>query len=113
MCGAGNVEGMANAYGQWQVEAIGVEQPANAPASLYVAVEDSTGRLAVVSSPDPQATLADSWQQWQIPFSDLGNVNLGSVAKVYIGVGDRDNPSAGGTGTIYVDDIGFGRPAAD
>ena len=108
-----NVSTTGTVTGQWQAEAIGVEQPANAPASLYVAVEDSTGRLAVVSSPDPQATLADSWQQWQIPFSDLGNVNLGSVAKVYIGVGDRDNPSAGGTGTIYVDDIGFGRPAAD
>jgi len=28
------------------------------------------------------------------------------------GVGDRDNPTAGGTGTIYIDDIGFGHPAS-
>jgi hypothetical protein len=36
-------------------------------------------------------------------------VNLSRVAIMYVGVGDRDNPTAGGTGTIFVDDIGYGR----
>jgi hypothetical protein len=31
---------------------------------------------------------------------------------MYIGIGDRDNPTAGGTGLIFIDDIGFGKPAA-
>jgi hypothetical protein len=32
---------------------------------------------------------------------------------LYIGIGDRDNPTAGGTGRIFIDDVGFGRPAAE
>jgi len=32
-------------------------------------------------------------------------VNLAKVKKLYIGVGDRKSPAAGGTGRIYVDDI--------
>jgi hypothetical protein len=40
-----------------------------------------------------------------IPFEDLSGVNLGRVAMMYIGVGDRDNPTAGGTGLIFVDDV--------
>ena len=24
---------------------------------------------------------------------------------------DRDNPTAGGAGTVFIDDVGFGRPA--
>ena len=52
------------------------------------------------------------WQQWLIPFSDLDGINLGSVERLYLGVGDRDNPSAGGTGVIFIDDIGIGHPAA-
>ena len=55
----------------------------------------------------------DTWQEWLIPYSDLGGVNLSRVAMMYIGVGDRDNPSAGGTGLIFVDDIGFGKPAVE
>ena len=46
-----------------------------------------------------------------IPYSDLAGVNLNSVAMIYVGVGDRDNPTSGGAGTIFVDDIGYGRPA--
>jgi hypothetical protein len=41
----------------------------------------------------------------------LAGVNLSRVAILYIGVGDRDNPSAGGTGLIFIDDVGYGHPA--
>ncbi len=30
-----------------------------------------------------------------------------------IGVGNPTNPTAGDTGIVYVDDIGFGRPAME
>jgi len=30
-----------------------------------------------------------------------------------IGVGSKTSPKAGGTGTVYIDDIGYGRPAAE
>jgi len=39
-------------------------------------------------------------------------VNLSRVNKMVIGVGSKTSPKAGGSGTVYVDDIGFGRPAA-
>jgi hypothetical protein len=29
---------------------------------------------------------------------------------MYIGIGDRANPKAGGHSLIYIDDIGFGHP---
>jgi len=31
---------------------------------------------------------------------------------MYIGLGDRNNPTAGGAGTIFVDDVGYGKPTA-
>ncbi len=99
--------------GSWQVAGIGVTQPVgNAPESLYVAVEDAAGSINVVKDPSPAATTRTGWNQWQIPFSDLTGVNLSRVTKMYIGVGDRNAPTAGGTGVVYIDDIGYGRPAA-
>ncbi len=84
--------------------------PGNDPATLYVAVEDSAGHVAVVNHSDPDATGALQWQEWRIPFSDLAGVDLTSVEMLYIGLGDRNNPTAGGTGLIYIDDIQIGRP---
>jgi F5/8 type C domain len=86
----------------------------NTAAALYIAVEDSAGNVAVVTHPDPDAVLAATWQGWTIPFGTLtdAGVNPAAVKTISIGLGDRANPSAGGTGTLYVDDIGFGTPLA-
>ncbi|MDY0355928.1 MAG: LamG-like jellyroll fold domain-containing protein [Sedimentisphaerales bacterium] len=86
------------------------ETPGNDPAPLYVAVEDRAGRTAVVTHPDPEATVLMEWQTWEIPFSTLDGVAMNNVAVMYIGVGNRSNPVAGGSGRIYVDEIGVGRP---
>jgi hypothetical protein len=40
----------------------------------------------------------------------LAGVNLAKVEKLYLGVGDRNAPAAGGTGRIYVDDIRVTKP---
>jgi hypothetical protein len=37
-------------------------------------------------------------------------VNLAAVKKMYIGLGNRTSPKAGGTGTIYIDDIRLHTP---
>jgi hypothetical protein len=93
----------------WQVAEIGVAQPeGNIPEALYVVVEDTSGNVAVVTHPDPGATAVPGWNEWLIPYSDLAGVNLSRVAIMYIGVGNRDNPTAGGTGLIFIDDIGYG-----
>jgi len=108
-----NITTTGNVTGAWETQGIGVEQPAgNDPEALYVAVEDSTGNVAVMTHPDPLAVLSMDWQEWKIPFSELGGVNLGRVAIMTIGVGNRDNPSAGGSGLIFIDDVGYGRPAS-
>ncbi len=68
--------------------------------------------LAVVKHLDPKAVLLDSWQEWDIDlreFSDDG-VDLTSVEKMYIGVGNRTTPQMGGTGRLFFDDIRLYRP---
>ena len=82
----------------------------NAAEPLYVAVEDSSGSVAVVTYSNLEVATTEAWLQWQIPLSDLAGVNLAAVESLHIGLGDRDNPSAGGAGIVYIDDVGFGTP---
>ncbi len=108
-----NVATTGNVTGQWQTASIGLEQPAgNAPDTLYVAVEDVSGSSAVVSHPDPLAVLQAEWQTWNIPLDELASagVRADRIETMYIGVGDRNNPTSGGQGLIYIDDIWFGKP---
>ncbi|MCX5643493.1 MAG: hypothetical protein NTZ17_02235 [Phycisphaerae bacterium] len=105
-----NVSTTGAVTGNWQPLAIGVAQPSNDAAPLYVAVADSAGHVKSLTHPDPAAVQAIDWQKWMIPLSDLQGVNLAAVKKMTIGVGDRANPKAGGSGVIYLDDIGFGHP---
>ena len=99
--------------GNWQVAEIGVTQPTtgNDIEPLYVALEDTSGNVAVVTHPNPAAVGIAAWQEWLIPYSDLAGINLNRMATMYIGVGDRDNPTAGGAGLIFVDDVSYGRAA--
>ena len=96
--------------GQFQVADIGSINPGNDPATLYVAVEDSSGKVAVVSNPDAGLVNVLQWTEWKIPLSDLAGVNLSKVKKLYVGVGDRENPVVDGSGRIYIDDIRMTKP---
>jgi len=102
-----------NVTGSWEMATIGVAQPSNDPESVYVAVTDGAGHTAMVTHPDPEAATLAQWQEWPIPLDALSaaGVNLNSVKAMSIGVGDRDNPQAGGTGLLYIDDILVGHPA--
>jgi len=88
--------------------------PDNDPESLYVGIQDTAGNVATVTHPDPDALLVDSWQAWTIPLSEFtaAGVNLARVEAVIIGIGNRDNPAAGGAGLVFIDDIEFGAPLA-
>jgi hypothetical protein len=81
--------------------------PNNAAEPLYVAVKDSLGRTKVVTYTNPDAAMSNNWQEWNIDMKDFisAGVNLSSVKTMYIGLGNRVSPKAGGTGTIYIDDI--------
>ncbi|MBW7992399.1 MAG: LamG domain-containing protein [Planctomycetes bacterium] len=81
----------------------------NAAETLYVALNDS----AVVTNDNPDAALATSWTAWNIDltrFTDQG-VNLANVNSITLGLGDRENPVAGGAGMMYFDDIRLYPPA--
>jgi len=67
--------------------------------------------VAVVTHPDAAITARSGWTEWVIPYTDLAGANLSNVRTLYVGVGDRDNPVAGGTGTVFIDDVGYGHPA--
>jgi hypothetical protein len=75
----------------------------NAAETLYVALNDS----AVVTNDNPDAARRTSWTQWNIDltrFADQG-VNLTNVNSITLGLGNRTNPIAGGSGMMYFDDI--------
>jgi hypothetical protein len=105
------VASSGNVTGQWQNTAIGVEQPSNDPALLYIAVEDGTGRVKTVNHPDETAVGMAAWLPWEVPLSTFSSagVDVTDVKKMYIGVGDRDNPAPGGAGRLYIDDIQLSR----
>ena len=84
----------------------------NEPAILYVVVEDTSGRSASVAHADTQIALSTAWEAWLIPFAQFEGVDLSSVKTVFIGLGERENPGAGGSGLIYIDDIEVGHPAS-
>jgi hypothetical protein len=77
--------------------------------NLYVALNGN----AVVNHDDPEAALITRWTAWNIDlqrFSEQG-VNLGNVDSITLGLGNKNNPVAGGSGMMYFDDIRLYRPA--
>jgi len=81
-----------------------------APSLLYVALQDSSNHSAMAVYPDAKITRAADWVPWEISLSAFTGVNLTKVKMMTIGVGDKDNPAAGGAGLIYIDDISLAMP---
>ena len=106
-----NVRTTGTVGAQWANQDIGIAS--NAAEPLYVAVSNNTGSPAVVAHDNPSAATIDTWTEWVIPlqdFSDQG-INLTDVDKIAIGLGSKSGlAAAGGSGTIYVDDIRLYRP---
>ncbi len=99
----------------WTAEGVGVltiwfrGNSDNAAEILYVALNGN----AIVTNDDPAAAQVETWTQWNIDlqaFADQG-VNLANVNTIALGLGNRNNPVAGGSGTMYFDDIRLYRPA--
>lgn len=99
------------ASGQWQVTEVGGVHPSNGQADVYVALEDSMGRVASVQYAD--GSNVNEWTQWKIPLADFTGVSAGAIRKVYVGVGSRTVPIADGSGMILVDDIHVVKPAEE
>jgi hypothetical protein len=75
----------------------------NAAETLYVALNGN----AIVTNDNPDAAQIIAWTEWNIDlqaFADQG-VNLANVNTISLGFGNKNNPLAGGSGTMYFDDI--------
>ena len=75
----------------------------NAAETLYVALNGN----AVVNHDNSNAAQINRWTEWTIDlqaFADQG-VNLANVNSIILGLGNRSNPVAGGSGMMYFDDI--------
>jgi hypothetical protein len=84
-------------------------EAANAAENLYVALNGS----AVVNHDNPNAAQATAWTAWNIDlqaFADQG-INLANVTSITLGLGNKNNPVAGGAGKMYYDDIRLYAPA--
>jgi hypothetical protein len=76
---------------------------------MYVILNGSAG----VDNENPNAAQATAWTEWSIDlqaFADQG-VNLANVTSITLGLGNRANPTAGGSGMMYFDDIRLHAPA--
>jgi len=109
------VEKTLSSQRDWTEEGVGVLTiwfhgvASNAAESLYVALNGN----AIVINDDPTAAQVETWTEWNIDlqlFADQG-VNLANVNTIAIGLGNKKNPAAGGSGTMYIDDIRLYRPA--
>ena len=86
---------------------------ANAADPLYVAASNAAGTPAVVAHDDPSAAMVSTWTQWIIPLQTIADqgINLINVDKIAIGLGTASGMAApGGSGQMYIDDIGLHRP---
>jgi hypothetical protein len=81
--------------------------PNNAAEQMYVAVDN-----VVVNNDDANAALVDEWTQWDIPLQSLADqgVDLSNVGSITIGFGNKANPTAGGEGHVFFDDIRLYKP---
>jgi len=81
----------------------------NAAETMYVVLNGSAG----VDNDNPEAVQKGAWTEWSIDlqaFADQG-VNLTNVTSITLGLGNRVNPVAGGSGMMYFDDIRLYQPA--
>ncbi|MHC4144998.1 MAG: LamG domain-containing protein [Planctomycetota bacterium] len=75
---------------------------ANAADRMYVALNGT----ALVYHADDAATQTSRWTQWVIDLTAFAGVDLTNVNSISIGIGTKNSPvPAGGTGTMFFDDI--------
>ena len=75
-------------------------EASNAAETMYVVLNGS----ADLDNDNPDAALIDEWTRWDIDLQSFG-VNLANVTSITLGLGNRNNPVAGGAGIMYFDDI--------
>jgi len=75
----------------------------NAADRMFVAL--GPGAPTVVYHDNASATQMTGWNEWVIDLTAFAGVDLTNVGAMTIGFGTKGSPAAGGTGTMYFDDI--------
>jgi len=81
---------------------------ANAPEQMYVKLNGSK----IIYNGDAADITRPQWKQWSINLASFG-VNLQNVTSFTIGFGNDTNPTTGGSGVVYFDDIRLYRTAPE
>ncbi len=79
---------------------------ANAAETMYVVLNGTAG----VDNPNPNAAQVEDWTEWRVGLQAFG-INLTNVNSITLGLGNKNNPVAGGSGMMYFDDIRLYAPA--
>jgi hypothetical protein len=106
-----NVTTTGTVSGPWTNQDVGITT--NAAEPMYVVVSNAAGAPAIVAHDDPGAATVDAWTEWVIPLQALADqgINLTDIDRIAIGLGAKgDAAAAGGSGTIYIDDIRLYQP---
>ncbi len=74
---------------------------ANAADKVFIALNGTSA----VYHDDAGATQITGWKKWTIDLQSFAGVNLSNVNTITIGIGSKGSPAAGGTGTMYFDDL--------
>jgi hypothetical protein len=82
----------------------------NAPAALYVGLEDSSGRSRLVTHPDHAIATETEWIRWSVPIAEFVDVSINAAKRVYLGMGSRAAPAPNGAGMMLVDDVRVVKP---
>ena len=81
------------------------ESKENAVEPLSLGVKDKAERLAFVAHPDPNILTTANWTRWTIPLRDFAGIDTTGVKAMHIRIGDPNASAAGGTDTVFIDDI--------
>jgi len=75
----------------------------NAAETMYVVLNGNAG----VDNDNPNAAQATGWTEWNIDLQAFADQDLilANVTSITLGLGNRINPTAGGSGMMYFDDI--------
>jgi hypothetical protein len=79
-------------------------QTGNGVVPFYVGLQSGANRKNVTYG-DQMIVRSTSWVEVNIPLADFTGVNAGAVNAIYIGLGNPDAPTPGGSGLIYIDAI--------
>jgi len=81
--------------------------------NMYVVLEDTSTATAVITYPT-QAELIqqdrEDFRYWTINLADFSGINLSQVKKITLGFGNKQSPTQGDAGTMYIDDIFISGP---